>query len=157
MPLGRAWGYLAHGDPERALALFAITVDDHPDYAYAKVGYALAAASSGRYEDAAWAMRQAAYINVAAFERVPRTDLLMNRFNELTNRYEQRANQFGHADDHFMVASLRFITAQPGDAHRARQAVRYAIAAGDQSEEVYALEQAIEQHLASAYPAIHGH
>lgn len=155
-----AWRLLADGKHERAHNRFRELAHEYPDRASPKVGYALAAAGLGRYEQCAQAMRRAfghapEGLEQLGLDKGGLDEALQPLVSETRQWYQERLD----ADDTefdaaFMVAALHYLggdlkaarplverAAEQGEPNLAEQNLRYLLAAAREAGEEGAGEE----------------
>ena len=139
----QGWTLLAQGRPSDALQVFSRQAVNNPAKGGPKVGYGLAAASTGDLARGTWAMRRAIRIDPAALHYITLDDALRPRVNELITRYASEAERSGSSQEAaFMLASLHYLA---GDTDAARASISMAIDGGDQSKSSDHLRTLIEE------------
>ncbi len=140
---GQGWTLLAQGRPSDALLAFGRQAVNNPAKGGPKVGYALAAASTGDLVRGTWAMRRAMRIDSAALHYITLDDALRPRVAELITRYAPELERSGSSQETaFMLASLHYLN---GDTDAARVSISMAIDSGDRSESSTRLKTLIEE------------
>jgi len=127
----RGWQLLAAGRGEDARYYFGDQARLNPTDGVPKLGYALAAAVSGDFVRAEWAMRRAFNVDPASLHYVEFDEPVKAGMDQLVVNYQSRMNASGtNAGDAFMLAALNFL----GHDHRpATEYIDLAIDAGDNS------------------------
>jgi hypothetical protein len=140
---GQGWTLLVEGRPSDALRAFGRQATNNPAKGGPKVGYALAAASSGDLNRGIWAMRRALRIDPAALHYIMLDAALRPTVSELIARYASEAERSTSSREAaFMLASLYYLN---GDADAARASLSTAIDGGDRSESSARLQTLIEE------------
>ena len=127
----RGWQLLAAGRCKDARFYFGDQARLNPTDAVPKLGYALAAAVSGDFVRAEWAMRRAFKVDPASLHYVEFDEPVKLDMDQLVVTYQSRMDASGtNAGDAFMLAALNFL----GHDHRpASDYIDLAIDAGDTS------------------------
>jgi len=136
------WQLLSHGNHSDALVVFARQAGEQIRAGTPKVGYALASAGLGKFDQAVWAMRRAVHIDPKALENVLVGDALRAQINGLINRYVFPAGDVNKADAAFMVATMYWML---DDKAQAKTSIDHAIQAGDGSDAALNLMRMIER------------
>ncbi|MHC4414877.1 MAG: hypothetical protein ACYS0G_06300 [Planctomycetota bacterium] len=141
--IDEAWSRLREGDLEVARAFFADLTYALPYEGLPRIGYAI---TTGLLDDdpaAVDAMRRALRDEPEALWNVPDDPLMQERVRSLEAHYADRVRRdFGDTDGMFMVATLRFVLDEHGNAFFAAEA---AIRNGDDDESVYNLRVMLEE------------
>lgn len=123
------WKLLAEGQIQSAQQLFAQQAERFPSNGVSKLGYALAAALSGNFERAEWAMRRAFRTDPASLESVRMDPVLKDRLVTIASYYEDNlALKTSNPNTPFMLAALKFVNR---DHQPASDYIELAIASGD--------------------------
>jgi len=126
------WALMGLGDDRGAATQFAREVAAEPTAELPKVGFALASASQGSLDQSVWAMRRALAKDAGVLDRIMIGDDLRERLAGLIDRFifVSPDKSLSKADALFMTASVHAIL---NEKDQARDAIRQAIAAGDDS------------------------
>lgn len=114
-PMSLAWNDLANGKSDDALSTFSMIVQDDSSNTSAKVGYAIASATLGQDDTAAWAMRRAISTDPDAFGFVPELVDLRPTIDRIVARLRSEAASptssrvVNSADRWFLIASLEYL------------------------------------------------
>jgi len=135
------WKALRAGEALQALSIFGHDAKSRPARGVPKAGYALAAASSGNFERAVWAMRRAFSYEPEALTGLANDAAVHETVDELIAHYEYDLDEDAeHPDAAFMVAALNVLN---GRVATARSAAAQAAEAGDDSESFRNLERVL--------------
>lgn len=138
----KGWSLLAAGKAREAVTAFAIECELDPNYAPAKVGYAIASAVAGEEAAARWGMRRALAIRTDGLAYLPGLEGLTQQLTGLSQRlWSEMAARPLSADDWFFVAAVEYLR---HDLQSARRAAQEAQDLGDDSPSLRNLIAQIE-------------
>ena len=139
------WDWLAKGETEQALNIFAIQSQQDLNSGTPKIGFAIAAAISGDLVRGTRAMRRALRVDPASLRAIYINKDLETKIALLSEEYQSALqNKDGNIDEAFMVAALSYLKQ---DYPTADNAVNDAITAGDQDQSTSNLRQLINKEL----------
>ncbi len=141
----RAWVVLSQGQASSALTIFAKEAKSNPKSGIPKVGYALAAASSGDLNTGVWAMRRAFQIDPDSLHYLHLDKASLDVINNIIEQYQYSLKQEDKlSNEAFMVSALNYLK---HDYIASNTAVEHAIENGDESTSVRNLQRLINQQL----------
>ena len=109
------WQFLSQGQSREARYFFGLQAESNPSDGVPKLGYALAAALSGDFNRAEWAMRRAFSISPESLQDVKFSGALRKELYSVMTYYEKRvAAPDNNANDAFMLAALKYIDHDEG-------------------------------------------
>jgi hypothetical protein len=139
------WDWLAKGETEQALNIFAIQSQQNLNSGIPKIGFAIAAAVNGDLDRGTRAMRRALRVDPASLHDIYINEYLETKIAVLSEEYQSALqNKESHTDEAFMVAALSYLKR---DFATADNAIGDAIAAGDQDQSTSNLRQLINKKL----------
>ena len=143
----RGWDLLARGRKHEALLQLATEAKIRPKSGGTKVGYALAAAVSGRLERGVWAMRRALRTDPYGVRDVQIDDRLRSQVEGLIDQYAYTYESPEEAvDGAFMSAALHFLLR---DVELADDAITAAVRSDDRKSSTENLQHMIKEALAA--------
>ena len=102
------WDWLAKGNAEYALDIFAIQSQQNLNSGIPKVGFAIAAAINGDMDRATRAMRKAIRVDATALDKI-NINNLRPTIKTLSENYKLNLNTNNNADNAFMIAALSYL------------------------------------------------
>lgn len=139
------WKNISQGQSDSALAIFAKEAENNPKAGIPKVGYALAAASSGNLSAGVWAMRRAFRVDPDSLHYLQLDEAGLDLINTIIEKYQYSLNQDDNfLNEAFMVSALNYLK---HDYNASDTAVQHAIEKGDESTSVHNLKKLINQQL----------
>jgi hypothetical protein len=124
--LAFGWDLLRQDLSGRALRVFGDVAEAYPLNGEPKVGYAIAAAETGRLSKGVWAMRRALQYDPDALDYVSLDYVLRVIVKDLIGRYKYW-NDYGvrEIDSYFMVAAFHYLLGEWDASEKAMDRVRY--------------------------------
>ena len=142
-----AWDILSKGQASSALTIFAKEAENNPKAGIPKVGYSLAAASSGNLSTGVWAMRKAFRVDPDSLHYLQLDEAGLHVINILIDKYQYSLKQEDNfLNEAFMVSALNYLK---HDYIASLEAVDHAIKNGDENTSVHNLQRLINQQLAN--------
>ena len=142
-----AWDILSKGQASSALTIFAKEAENNPKAGIPKVGYSLAAASSGNLSTGVWAMRKAFRVDPDSLHYLQLDEAGLHVINILIDKYQYSLKQEDNfLNEAFMVSALNYLK---HDYIASHEAVDHAIKNGDENTSVHNLQRLINQQLAN--------
>jgi hypothetical protein len=139
------WDWLAKGETEQALNIFAIQSQQNLNSGTPKIGFAIAAAINGDLDRGTRAMRRAIRVDPASLRDIYINKDLETKIALLSEEYlSVLQNKDRNTDEAFMVAALSYLKQ---DYATADNSIGDAIAAGDQDQSTSNLRQLINKKL----------
>jgi len=143
------WSYLAQGNFQSAINIFAKDIESYPDAGIPKVGFALASAATGNLTKGVLAMREAFQIDPDSIHYLYFDEKVLAIINDLIEEYEYKLQQSNNRpDEAFMVSSLHYLKYDYGSAH---EAINRAIMDGDKSPSMGELHRLVDEQFSNAY------
>ncbi|GJM04436.1 MAG: hypothetical protein DHS20C09_04270 [marine bacterium B5-7] len=137
----KAWDLLSQGQASSALTIFAKEAESNPKAGIPKVGYALAAASTGDLNTGVWAMRRAFQIDPDSLHYLHLDKASLDVINNSIEQYQYSLEQEDKlSNEAFMVSALNYLK---HDYVASNTAVEHAIENGDKSVSVRNLQRLI--------------
>ena len=130
------WYWLAKGNSDHALNIFAVQSQQNLNSGKPKIGFALAAASNGEVDRANRAMRKAITINPDALNNIPLDDI-DHKFNLIVDHFNDIED---NNDKSFMLATMLYI-------QKEYQAANELMRNSDQSESANNLRRLIQYYI----------
>ena len=143
------WTYLAWGNFQAAINVFAKDIQSFPDAGIPKVGFALASAAAGNMTEGVLAMREAFIVDPDSIHYFYFNEKVLLIIDDLIEKYEYEFRQSNkHPDEAFMVSALHYLKYDYGNAH---EAINRAITAGDQSPSLGKLHRLVDEQFSNKY------
>ena len=138
------WNMVRQGRSGIALNIFEDLSERHPGAGGPKLGYAIAAADTGRLEKSVWAMRRALQFGPGAVQIFKPDRQLEGKLKRLVEKYQGRSHGLPDKDAYFMQAALYYMLA---DKAACSEAIRLSREMDDTSDSAKNLYFMAEKYL----------
>jgi len=143
------WTYLAQGNFQSAINMFAKDIESYPDAGIPKVGFALASAAAGNLTEGVQSMREAFRVDPDSIHTLYFDEKLLTIIDDLIEQYEYELQQKNKSpDEAFMVSTLHYLKYNYGSAH---EAINRAIMDGDKSLSMGELHRLVDEQFSNDY------
>ncbi len=143
------WTYLAQGNFQAAINVFAKDIQSFPDAGIPKVGFALASAAAGNLTEGMLAMREAFQVDPDSIHYLYFDERVLTIIDDLIEQYEYEFQQNNKSpDEAFMVSTLHYLKYDYGSAH---EAINRAIIDGDKSPSMGQLHRLVDDQFSNEY------
>jgi tetratricopeptide (TPR) repeat protein len=147
------WTYLAQGNFQAAINVFAKDIQSFPDAGIPKVGFALASAAAGNLSKGVLAMREAFNVDPDSIYYFYFDEKVLLIIDDLIEKYDYEFQQNNkRPDEAFMVSALHYLKYDYGNAH---EAINRAIKHGDKSLSLGNLHRLVDEQFSNEYADEH--